>query len=303
MRQVQGQQHSGDLTQQDGLRHVLRESAPFPPCAGSEGAGAAEGGVGHVGGQQQRHHCVLCMDWRHVQPKGAHRCPVRLIAAPQCPLCRPSMPSLPPLNALFAAPQCPFCPFCLCFLNRRSDGPSLLLIAPPPVLSSPPFITASPFHWDAKLFSNADPPPNGAIPASITSLATLQYLDLTYIDLVGSIPSLATLTGFTHLTIGVDGSRLAGTLEGLAWLSSLTNLKTLGLEYLAAFTGDLSSLHILSHLGSLQQLDVSFLRAVEFPDWVTHLTNLQYLNVDTDDPRRQGLLKDDMSELTALTSL
>ncbi|CAI5505047.1 unnamed protein product, partial [Closterium sp. Naga37s-1] len=240
---------------------------------------------------------------------------------------------------------------------------------------------------DAKLFSDADPPPSGAIPASITSLATLQYLsvtihppspstafilhapcpssvchsqpsiacsfafnplprpfpaptsDLTYIDLVGSIPSLATLTSLTHLyvllshgsrpgAIGVDGSRLAGSLEGLAWLSSLTNLKTLGLEYLAAFTGDFSSLHILSHLGSLEKLnllsltnatgeipreirylttltalDVSFLRAVEFPDWVTHLTNLQYLNVDTDDPRRQGLLKDDMSELTALTTL
>ncbi|CAI5990180.1 unnamed protein product [Closterium sp. NIES-65] len=54
---------------------------------------------------------------------------------------------------------------------------------------------------DAKLFSEVDPPPSGAIPASITSLATLQYLDLTYIDLVGSIPSLATLTRLTHLYV------------------------------------------------------------------------------------------------------
>ncbi|CAI5462040.1 unnamed protein product [Closterium sp. Yama58-4] len=181
---------------------------------------------------------------------------------------------------------------------------------------------------DAKLFSDADPLPSGAIPASITTLATLQYLDLTYIDFVGPIPSLASLTGLTYLAIGVDGSRLTGTLDGLAWLSSLTNLQTLGLEYLAAFTGDLSSLHILSHLRNLQQLniisltnatgeipreirfltaltalDLSYLRAVEFPDWVTHLSNLQYLNVDMDDPRRQGLLKDEMSELTALTTL
>ncbi|CAI5534953.1 unnamed protein product, partial [Closterium sp. Naga37s-1] len=152
--------------------------------------------------------------------------------------------------------------------------------------------------------------------------------DLTYIDLVGPIPSLATLTSLTYLTIGLDGSKLTGTLDGLAWLSSLTNLQTLGLEYLAAFTGDLSSLHILSHLKDLQQLkiisltnatgeipreiryltaltalDLSYLRALEFPDWVTHLSNLQYLNANTDDERRQGLLKDDISELTALTSL
>ncbi|CAI5530876.1 unnamed protein product, partial [Closterium sp. Naga37s-1] len=155
---------------------------------------------------------------------------------------------------------------------------------------------------DAKQLSEVDPPPSGAIPASITNLATLQYLDLTYIDLVGSIPSLATLTRLTHLAIGVAGSRLTGSLDGLAWLSSLTNLQTLSLEYLEAFTGELSSLHILSHMRNLQQLtltsltnatgeipreiryltaltslDLSFLRALEFPEWVTHLSNLQYL--------------------------
>ncbi|CAI5498643.1 unnamed protein product, partial [Closterium sp. Naga37s-1] len=181
---------------------------------------------------------------------------------------------------------------------------------------------------DAKQLSEVDPPPSGAIPASITNLATLQYLDLTYIDLVGSIPSLATLTRLTHLAIGVAGSRLTGSLDGLAWLSSLTNLQTLSLEYLEAFTGELSSLHILSHMRNLQQLtltsltnatgeipreiryltaltslDLSFLRALEFPEWVTHLSNLQYLSVETDDPRRQGVVLEDMSELTALTSL
>ncbi|CAI5466218.1 unnamed protein product, partial [Closterium sp. Yama58-4] len=52
--------------------------------------------------------------------------------------------------------------------------------------------------------------------------------DLTYLDLVGPIPSLATLTDLTHLAIvaGLDSSP-TGTLEGLAWLSSLTNLQTL----------------------------------------------------------------------------
>ncbi|GJP42382.1 hypothetical protein CLOM_g1951 [Closterium sp. NIES-68] len=180
---------------------------------------------------------------------------------------------------------------------------------------------------DAKAFV-ADPPPSGAIPADITNLAYLQYLDLSYIDLVGSIPSLASLTSLTHLAIGMDGCRLAGTLDGLGWLSSLSNLQTLRLVGLADFTGDLSSLHILSHLESIQHLalssltnatgeipreiryltaltalDLSYLRAVDFPDWVTQLPNLQSLNVNADDERRQGLLSDDFSLLTALTSL
>ncbi|CAI6011421.1 unnamed protein product [Closterium sp. NIES-65] len=46
-----------------------------------------------------------------------------------------------------------------------------------------------------------DPPPSGSIPASITNLATLQYLDLSYVDLEGPIPSLASLTRLTHLYV------------------------------------------------------------------------------------------------------
>ncbi|CAI5497542.1 unnamed protein product, partial [Closterium sp. Naga37s-1] len=52
---------------------------------------------------------------------------------------------------------------------------------------------------DAKLIPESDPPPSGTIPAAITTLANLQYLDLSYLDLVGSIPSLAPLTALTHL--------------------------------------------------------------------------------------------------------
>ncbi|CAI5521212.1 unnamed protein product, partial [Closterium sp. Naga37s-1] len=96
---------------------------------------------------------------------------------------------------------------------------------------------------------------SASIPASITSLATLHYLDLTNFDLVGPIPSLASLTGLTHLAIGpLDGSRLTGTVDGLARLSSLTNLQTLSLQHFQAFSGDFSPLHILSHLKKLQQL-------------------------------------------------
>ncbi|GJP55207.1 hypothetical protein CLOM_g14181 [Closterium sp. NIES-68] len=181
---------------------------------------------------------------------------------------------------------------------------------------------------DSNEFPQSDSSPTGAMPAAISTLATLQHLDLTYINLVGTIPSLATLTSLTHLALGTDGNTVTGTLDGLAWLSSLSNLQTLFLGYFAEFTGDLSSLHILSHLEKLESLTVtsftnatgeiptqirymtgltalklSLLRAVEFPDWVTHLSNLQSLNVDSDDPRRQGLLSDDISLLTALTSL
>ncbi|CAI5498494.1 unnamed protein product, partial [Closterium sp. Naga37s-1] len=323
---------------------------------------------------------------------------------------------------------------------------------------------------------------SAAIPDSVTNLAALQYLDLTNDQLVGPIPSLASLTGLTLLYVprspaspvrasqprlrhghgpcsalrsfspllpkirialacsflkeliamGADGSQLNGTLEGLAWLSSLSNLHTLYALHtappcshtshslltlrtpcshtshslltlhtpcshftshtrrrhavgtpmlssghaalmslphapslqqlvhtprvmslpppaawlltpqpsnhqpsttrnvfgLSEFTGDLSSLHVLSHLEKLQSLtlssftnatgevpreiryltaltalDLSYLRALEFPDWVTHLATLQYLNVNADEPRRQGLLSDDISHLTALTSL
>ncbi|CAI6012442.1 unnamed protein product, partial [Closterium sp. NIES-65] len=132
----------------------------------------------------------------------------------------------------------------------------------------------------------------------------------------------------TLLAIGADGSQLTGTYEGLVWLSSLSNLQSLNLFGLAEFTGSLSSLHVVSHLENLQSLtlksltnatgeipreiryltaltalDLSYLRALEFPAWVTHLSILQYLNVNADEPRRQGLLSDDISHLTALTSI
>ncbi|GJP55208.1 hypothetical protein CLOM_g14182 [Closterium sp. NIES-68] len=193
-------------------------------------------------------------------------------------------------------------------------------------------VTCSPKGLVVGLDSNEFPLSNssytGAMPAAITTLATLQHLDLTDIDLVGTMPSLASLTSLTRLALGMDGNKVTGTMDGLAWLSSLSNLQTLFLGYFAEFTGDLSSLHILSHLKSLQSLgivsftkatgeipreirymtgltslDLSFLRAVEFPDWVTDLHSLQFLNVGSDDPRRQGLLFEYLSQLTALTGL
>ncbi|CAI6002940.1 unnamed protein product [Closterium sp. NIES-65] len=131
---------------------------------------------------------------------------------------------------------------------------------------------------DSKAFT-MDPPPTGTIPAAITDLAALQYLAL-----------------------GADGCLLTGTVDDLSWLSSLSALHTLHLSALAEVTGDLSSFAMLSHIDTLQDLmlrgfsgatgeipreirymtaltalDLSYLRAVEFPNWVTHLSNLQSL--------------------------
>ncbi|CAI5498454.1 unnamed protein product [Closterium sp. Naga37s-1] len=167
---------------------------------------------------------------------------------------------------------------------------------------------------------------SAAIPASITNLAALQYLDLTNDKLMGHVPSLASLSRLTLLAMGADGSQLTGTYEGLAWLSSLSNLQSLyalhtatpssqftrpdnllalivpwTLSSLTNATGEIP--REIRYLTALTTLDLSFLRALEFPAWVTHLYNLQYLNVNGDEPRRQGLLSDDISHLTALTSL
>ncbi|CAI5502211.1 unnamed protein product, partial [Closterium sp. Naga37s-1] len=181
---------------------------------------------------------------------------------------------------------------------------------------------------DSKAFT-MDPPPTGAIPAAITDLTTLQYLDLTYgINLEGPMPSLASLTRLTHLALGADGCLLTGTVDQLSWLSSLSALHLLRLSGLSEFTGELTSFALLSHLHHLQHLsliglsnvtgeipreiryltalttlDLIFLRAVDFPDWVTQMSKLQSLRVINDEPRRQGVLPEGLSELTALTQL
>ncbi|CAI5990165.1 unnamed protein product [Closterium sp. NIES-65] len=66
-------------------------------------------------------------------------------------------------------------------------------------------VTCSPNGAVLALDSNAfamDPPPTGTIPAAITDLTTLRYLDVTYgINLEGPMPSLSPLTCLTHLYV------------------------------------------------------------------------------------------------------
>ncbi|CAI5509870.1 unnamed protein product [Closterium sp. Naga37s-1] len=175
----------------------------------------------------------------------------------------------------------------------------------------------------------SDSEPGGVVPASITRLSNLQFLDLTWgITLKGTLPSLATLTSLTYLALGADGCELTGTLDDLSWLTTLSNLHTLGLVALSEFRGDLSSLVTLSNLRSLRNLqlssltnatgqiprdlryltaltalDLSYLRASDFPDWVVQLTNLRALNLNTDTKDRHGVLSDAISLLTGLTQL
>ncbi|CAI5947185.1 unnamed protein product [Closterium sp. NIES-64] len=95
-------------------------------------------------------------------------------------------------------------------------------------------VTCSPNGAVLALDSNAfamDPPPTGTIPAAITDLTTLRYLDLTYgINLEGPMPSLSPLTHLTHLdyiALGADSCLLTGTVDELSWLSSLSALQLL----------------------------------------------------------------------------
>ncbi|CAI5509336.1 unnamed protein product [Closterium sp. Naga37s-1] len=174
------------------------------------------------------------------------------------------------------------------------------------------------------------PPPGGVIPPSITRLSALQHLDLTYgIYLKGPLPSLAALTRLTYLALGEDSvCKLTGTYGDLTWLSTLSNLQTLRLTDMVEFKGDLSSLAIISNLRSLRDLrlcsltnatgqiprdlryltvltalDLSYLRASDFPDWVVQLSNLRTLNLNTDEVTRHGVLPDGISLLTNLTQL
>ncbi|CAI5458001.1 unnamed protein product, partial [Closterium sp. Yama58-4] len=75
--------------------------------------------------------------------------------------------------------------------------------------------------------------------------------------------------------IGTLESKLTGTLDGLSWLSTLTNLQALIIQD-NALTGKLSSLHILSHLENLQQLDLNTINNAtgELPREIRYLTAL-----------------------------
>ncbi|CAI6012423.1 unnamed protein product [Closterium sp. NIES-65] len=144
---------------------------------------------------------------------------------------------------------------------------------------------------------------SAAIPASITNLAALQYLDLTNNQLVGPIPSLASLSRLTLLYV----PRLhRGPFSALRCFSPLHPTILFGLfcsvlkELMFHSAASLHVWHGRLHVWTLSSLTNT---TGEIPREIRYLTALTALNVIGDEPRRQGLLSDDISHLTALTSL
>ncbi|CAI5481827.1 unnamed protein product [Closterium sp. Yama58-4] len=165
---------------------------------------------------------------------------------------------------------------------------------------------------------------NGSLPSSILSLLALAHLDLLYTPLSGVLPStLSRLSRLTYLNIG--GTGFTGRLEDLSWLSNLTNLRSLMMDYMRSISGDLSSLTFLTALRALQQftiasdthwtgelpvslgtltslthLDLSRIATAQFPRWVMDLTALRFLDVTHDVDYRSGVVPQDLSRLSQL---
>ncbi|CAI7901231.1 unnamed protein product, partial [Closterium sp. NIES-54] len=165
---------------------------------------------------------------------------------------------------------------------------------------------------------------SGSLPSSILSLSALAHLDIGGTSLSGSLPS--SLTRLSRLTyLGIGAINITGRLEDLSWLSSLTNLRSLSLNYMLGVQGDLSSLTFLTALRSMQALavggngqwtgelpvllgsltslnflDLSGLASTQFPRWVMDLTALRFLDVSHYMDYRSGVVPQDLYRLSQL---
>ncbi|CAI5970715.1 unnamed protein product [Closterium sp. NIES-64] len=78
-------------------------------------------------------------------------------------------------------------------------------------------------------------------------------IDLSTASVLGSLPSsLSRLAHLTYLNIG--SANITGIVEGLSWISSLTNLNALVMAGVSSMEGDLSALTFLTSLKALQSL-------------------------------------------------
>ncbi|GJP37159.1 hypothetical protein CLOM_g21598 [Closterium sp. NIES-68] len=164
---------------------------------------------------------------------------------------------------------------------------------------------------------------SGSLPSTILSLSALAHLDISRTSIAGSLPStLARLSRLTYLNIGAEN--ITGRVEDLSWLSSLTNLHTLEMDFMLGVNGDLSALTFLTALKAMQSLtisnvvwtgelpallgsltsltylDLSGISTSQFPRWVMELTALQYLNVVHRRDYRSGVVPQDLSRLSKL---
>ncbi|CAI7923499.1 unnamed protein product, partial [Closterium sp. NIES-54] len=143
----------------------------------------------------------------------------------------------------------------------------------------------------------------GPIPEAIGNLAALSHLDLHTFFLNGTFPStIGALTRLTYLDLG-ELVAVTGPFANLTWLSSLTSLRYLSLAHNDMY-GELPPL-TFSTLQQLTFLDLGSLKFGSFPNWITVLSGLKYLNlhglVPDDRPFfRTAIVPQDLSKLVSL---
>ncbi|CAI5505147.1 unnamed protein product, partial [Closterium sp. Naga37s-1] len=122
----------------------------------------------------------------------------------------------------------------------------------------------------------------------------------------------------------IGALNITGRLEDFLWLSSLTNLRSLGMSGMNNVVGDLSALTFLTALRALQSLtisevswtgelpvllgtltsltylDLGGLQTSQFPRWAMDLTALQYLDAFHASNLRTGVVPQDLSRLNQL---
>ena len=124
--------------------------------------------------------------------------------------------------------------------------------------------------------------------SSLSSLTSLQTLQLSSTSVTGDISSLSSLTSLQ--TLRLDNTSVTGDISSL---SSLTSLQTLLLD-ITSVTGDISSLSSLTSLKTLQLSSTSVTGDISS---LSSLTSLQTLRLDTTS------VTGDISSLSSLTSL
>ncbi|GJP62717.1 hypothetical protein CLOP_g19746 [Closterium sp. NIES-67] len=145
----------------------------------------------------------------------------------------------------------------------------------------------------------------GPIPEAIGNLTALSHLDLHTWSLNGTFPStIGALSLLTYLDLG-ELVPITGPFSNLTWLSSLTSLQYLSLAHNDMY-GELPPL-TFSLLQKLTSLDLSSLKFGSFPNWITVLSGLKYLNlhglIPDDRPFfRTAIVPQDLSKLASLES-
>lgn len=120
-------------------------------------------------------------------------------------------------------------------------------------------------------------------------------IDISFNNLVGSIPDMSALTELTSLKLNLDGYTVS---SSAGWLGSLTKLTYLDVST-CNFNGTLPDLSGLTQLVHLNLGSNYFTGAI--PSWLTGMTNLTYLSVWGN--QLTGTLPPELANLTNLQNL